>query len=64
MEYLTKDGLLSKAWEFMDFIDQNTGWAKKRQKLNKITHRRASYLQTDDRGIKTEAGYLSEIREI
>ena len=64
MEYLTKDGLLSKAWEFMDFIDQNTGWAKKRQKLNKITHRRASYLATDDRGIKTERGYLSEIMGI
>jgi len=64
MEYLTKDGLLSKAWEFMDFIDQNTGWAKKRQQLNKMIHRRASYLQTDDRGIKTEKGYLSEIMGI
>src|SRR4030042_2975574 len=42
MEFLTKDGLLSKAWEFMDFLNKNTGWAKKRQKINQSTHRRAS----------------------
>lgn len=64
MEYLTKDGLLSKAWEFMDFIDQNTAWAKKRQKVNMKTHKRASYTITDDRGVKSEAGYLSEIMGI
>jgi hypothetical protein len=64
MEYLTKDGLLSKAWDFMDFIDQNTGWAKKRQKVNKISHRRASYIITDERGVKSEAGYKSEIMGI
>jgi hypothetical protein len=61
MEFLTKDGLLSKAWEFMDFIDQNTGWGKKRQKLNKITHRKASYVVTNEFGTKSEAGYKSEI---
>jgi hypothetical protein len=64
MEYLTKDGLLSKAWEFMDFIDQNTAWAKKRQKTNTKTHRRASYMITDEFGVKSEAGYKSEIMGI
>jgi len=61
MEFLLKDGLLSKAWAFMDFIDQNTGWAKKRQKINTKTHRRASYMITDERGVKSESGYKSEI---
>jgi intein/homing endonuclease len=61
MEFLLKDGLLSKAWEFMDFIDQNTAWAKKRQKTNSKIHRRASYIITDERGVKSEAGYKSEI---
>lgn len=61
MEFLLKDGLLSKAWEFMDFIDQNTAWAKKRQKLNTRIQRRASYIVTDERGVKSEAGYKSEI---
>lgn len=60
-EFLLKDGLLSKAWEFMDFIDQNTGWAKKRQKVNTKIQRRASYIVTDERGVKSEAGYKSEI---
>lgn len=60
-EFLLKDGLLSKAWEFMDFIDQNTGWAKKRQKINTKMQRRASYIVTDERGVKSEAGYKSEI---
>jgi len=61
MEFLVKDGTLTKAWSFMDFIDQNTGWAKKRQKTNTKIHRRASYIITDERGVKSEAGYKSEI---
>ena len=61
MEFLLKDGLLSKAWEFMDFIDQNTGWAKKRQAVNKTIHKRASYIVSDEDGTKSEAGYRSEI---
>lgn len=61
MEFLLKDGLLSKAWEFMDFIDQHTGWSKKRQAVNKTVHKRASYIVADDDGTKSEAGYRSEI---
>ena len=29
-EYLIGDGLLSKAWEFLSFIDDNTAWAQPR----------------------------------
>lgn len=59
-EYLTKDGLLTKAWEFMDFIDNNTAWAKKRT-IDRTTHKRAAFGMTDDLGNKTEQGYKSEI---
>ncbi len=59
-EFLTKDGLLTKAWDFMDFIDQHTAFAKKRQKKNTIMHRRASY-ELDKDGVKIEKGYKSEI---
>lgn len=59
-EYLTKDGLLTKAWEFMDFIDKNTAWAKKRS-IDRTTHKRAGVIITDELGNKTEQGYLSEI---
>lgn len=59
-EYLTKDGLLTKAWEFMDFIDKYTAWAKKRS-IDRTMHKRAGVFITDDLGNKTEQGYLSEI---
>ena len=61
MEYLTKDGLLTKAWDFMDFINKSTAWAKKRQKINQGAHRRASYVTIDERGHESEGGYMSEI---
>jgi hypothetical protein len=61
-EYLTKDGLLSKAWEMMSFIDVNTAWGKKRQKKDTAMHKRASYVVDDDTyGIKSEQGWGSEI---
>lgn len=59
-EYLTKDGLLTKAWEFMDFIDKHTAWAKKRM-IDRTMHKRAGVQITDELGNKTEQGYLSEI---
>jgi len=60
MEFLIKDGIITKAWEMMDFIDQHTAFAKKRQKTDTKTHRRASIV-TDVNGVKTEIGYKSEI---
>lgn len=60
-EYLVRDGILSKAWDSMDFIDQNTAWYKKRQRANTKMHRRASFIQKDDTGVETEMGYKSEI---
>jgi hypothetical protein len=59
-EFLTKDGLLTKAWSNMDFIDDNTPWAKRREKKNGEMHRRASYLENVN-GTWVEKGYKSEI---
>lgn len=59
-EYLTKDGLLSKAWEIMDFIDKHTAWAKKRL-VDRTVHKKSGFQITDELGNKTEQGYLSEI---
>jgi hypothetical protein len=59
-QYLTSDGVLTKAWEIMDFIDQNTAWAKRRHYKNTLEHRRASR-QENVNGVKTEVGYKSEI---
>ena len=60
-QYLTDDGILTKAWDYMDFIDEYTAWGKKRQAVNTSMRRRASMWVTDDYGNKTEAGYKSEI---
>lgn len=59
-EFLTSDGILTKAWEIMDFIDSNTAWGKRRQYKNTMEHKRASYQVSVD-GIKTERGFRSEI---
>lgn len=60
-QYLTDDGILTKAWDYMDFIDQNTAWGKKRQAVNTQMRRRASMYVTDNFGNKIEVGYKSEI---
>lgn len=59
-EYLVRDGLLSKAWDLMDFLDEHTAWAKKRTKTT-VMHRRSGVLVKDEFGNETEVGYKSEI---
>ncbi|MHA1198100.1 MAG: hypothetical protein ACTSQF_01900 [Candidatus Heimdallarchaeaceae archaeon] len=65
-EFLTKDGLLTKAWEMMSFIDQHTAFAKKRQKKDTYMHKRASFVidNQGDYSIKSEQGFRSEIMGI
>lgn len=60
-QYLTDDGILTKAWDYMDFIDESTAWGKKRQAVNTSVRRRASMIVTDNFGNKIEVGYKSEI---
>lgn len=62
-EYLTKDGLLTKAWDLMSWIDSNTAWTKKRQKVDTKMHKRASYVVNNE-GTMIEAGIMSEIMGI
>jgi len=59
-EFLVKDGILSKVWQYMDFIDENTAWYKKRQKIDTKMHKRASMV-IDKEGVKVEVGYKSEV---
>ena len=60
-EFLVKDGIITKAWEYMDFIDEHTAWGKKRQKVDTKLHRRASMVVQDEMGNKVEKGYKSEV---
>ncbi len=59
-EFLVKDGILSKAWEMMNFVNQHTAWYKKRQGKDTEMHKRASIIMDND-GKKVETGYMSEI---
>lgn len=60
-EFLIKDGILSKAWDLMTFIDTHTAWGKKRQKKDQEMHKKASIVTKDDFGNEIETGYKSEI---
>ena len=56
-EYLYEDGILSKAWDTLNFIDNHTPWRKARDYADRNDHKRASYkdpLTNTEKGIKTE----------
>jgi|TARA_Y100000310_G_scaffold235611_1_gene238677 hypothetical protein len=58
-EYLIGDGLLSKAWDFLSFIDDNTAWAQPRlrdREMNKM-----SGYKKKVNGIEIEMGMKSQI---
>lgn len=59
-QYLTEDGVLTKAWDYMDFIDKNTAWGKKRS-VNTQMRKRAGFITKDEFGNEVEMGYKSEI---
>lgn len=59
-QYLTEDGILTKAWDYTDFIDKNTAWGKKRS-VNTQMRKRAGFFTKDEYGNQIELGYKSEI---
>ena len=59
-EFLIKDGVLTKAWDIMDWINEHTPWSKKCQKIDQKMHKRASIVINKD-GVQTEIGYKSEV---
>lgn len=62
-EFLTKDGLLTKAWDMIEWCNQNTAFYKSSEVKNTQIHRRASYRvkEAENGDIWTEGGYKSEI---
>lgn len=61
--FLVGDGLLTKAWEIMDFVDSNTEWAKKRLTSTRL-ERVSGFKITDEYGNQTDQGYKSSIKGI
>lgn len=59
-KFLVGDGLLTKAWEIMDFIDKNTEWSKRRLTATRM-ERVSGFKIKDEFGKETEQGYKSAI---
>ena len=62
-KFLVGDGILTKAWQIMDFIDKNTDWSKQRLTATRM-ERVAGFKVKDEFGKETEQGYLSAITGI
>ena len=58
-EYLIGDGLLSKVWDFISFIDDNTAWTQPRL-INKEMHKQAGYKKNVN-GADVTLGMKSQI---
>lgn len=62
-KFLVGDGLLTKSWEIMDFIDKNTEWSKRRLTATRM-ERVSGFKVKDEFGKETEQGYKSAITGI
>lgn len=62
-KFLIGDGLLTKAWQIMDFCDKHTEWSKQRLVSTRM-ERVSGFKITDEFGKQTEDGYLSSITGI
>jgi hypothetical protein len=62
-KYLYPKGIMTMVSDNMNFLNQHTGWAKRRQAVDKQNHRRASYLEYIN-GQSVERGYKSEVEAI
>lgn len=63
-KYLTGDGLLTKAWQIMDFLDKHSGWAKRRLKATALERTSGFKVKDEVTGKEVEDGYLSSITGI
>lgn len=52
-EYLTNDGIITKAWDFVDWTDNNTPFGKRRHEENSMLHRKSSTKILNAAGVAT-----------
>ncbi len=62
-KYLYPKGIMTMTIDHMNFLNQNTGWSKRRQVVDKQNHKRASYYEYIN-GQPVEKGYKSEVEAI
>jgi hypothetical protein len=59
-KFLYPKGTMGMASDYLNFLNEHTGWAKSRDYVDKQDHKRASY-KTTVSGVILEKGYKSEI---
>lgn len=59
-KYLYPDGIMSMTVRNMNFLNQHTGWFKRRQVVDKQEHKKASFLEYMN-GQQIEKGYMSQV---
>lgn len=59
-KFLYPKGTMGMASDYLNFLNEHTGWAKSRDYVDKQDHKKASYM-TYVNGRKVESGYQSEI---
>lgn len=59
-KYLYPRGTMSMVSDYLNFYNEATAWSKRRQAIDKVNHKRASYYQKQS-NINIEKGYKSEV---
>lgn len=59
-KFLYPRGTMQMASDHLNFLNQETGWAKGREFIDRADHKKASFEETKD-GVKVEKGYQSEV---
>ena len=62
-KYLYPEGTMGMSSNYINFINEHTGFRKSRDFVNKQDHRKASY-ESRDNGVIIEKGYLSRIMAV
>lgn len=62
-KYLYPKGIMAMVTDNMNFLNEHTGWTKRRQLIDKQNHRKASYLEYMG-GQPVEKGYKSEVEAL
>lgn len=62
-KYLYPEGIMTMAVEYINFINQYTGWTMPADVVNKTDHIKSSYIQYKD-GVAIEMGFKSQIMAI
>ena len=60
-KYLYPEGTMKMAGDYINFLSEHTAWGKKRDFVDKVDHKRASYKITDTNGVIIEKGFQSVI---